>query len=145
MAASDNLSGPQFFHGSKYPFKPGELITPPAEGEATHNSSTDGWTFFHPDPRVADQFANRADQHVTASRAAANGLPALPRNKQYLSKVYQVEPTGPYEPDEDYAGEEGSLRSQHPLRVIGRYDRWGGGLDTGGYTSGPTFRQERGD
>ena len=105
MAASDHLSGAQFFHGTNAELEPGDYLTPNganAYGRLEDESSR-RHVYFTADPYHAYGYALRAQQQ---RGGAAN--------------VYQVAPTGKTEADP--VDEYDSGRTRARLRVIGKTD-----------------------
>lgn len=102
MSADDHLSGPQFFHGTKHEFSPGDMVDP-----------------GHPPTKGAGR-ADRSD-HVYAATD-----PEIA--SRYGRHTYQVEPTGDVELDPELIASFGRVpanpanrthwRSKSPMRVI---------------------------
>src|SRR5713226_222825 len=109
MTAHDNLSPQQFFHGTRHTFKPGDELTPQKAVEHANYGETDhDYVYAHPDNVQAYKFASMADQHKAQAAGDKTGAP----------RTYEVAPMGDVEPDEDYEGEQGSVRSRAGFRVI---------------------------
>lgn len=118
MAAQDNLSPPQFFHGTHAVLKPGDMIEP--GHEANSDVSIAGKVYFTPQLETARGYAFAGSF----------------RGEKAGEYTYRVEPTGEHELDPDglwaRRGEplRGSRMSGHPLRVLGevrpdeRYPAW---------------------
>ncbi len=104
IAAADE---PAYFHGTRYPFKPGDLIEPGRKSNQGYGDPNDR-VFFSHKPETARIFADSADDPEGHEGARP--------------RVYQVEPTGPHEMDTDELPEDakaaGSWQSRHPLRVV---------------------------
>lgn len=98
---------PEYFHGTRYPFRPGDLIEPGRKSNQGYGDPNDR-VFFSHRPEIAHFFAESADD-------PEGHEDARPR-------VFRVEPTGPHEMDTDERPEDaeraGSRQSRHPLRVI---------------------------
>lgn len=107
MAASDHLSPGQFYHGTRRPLKPGQLITPGRR--ANHSASSPRHVYFTENASQAGQWADLAK--------GRGG-----------TRVFQVEPTGDYYKDHE-SHLKGSWRSKSPLRVVGELDTWDSGRD----------------
>jgi mRNA-degrading endonuclease RelE of RelBE toxin-antitoxin system len=100
------MAGP-YFHGTRYPFKPGDLIHPGRKSNQGYGDPNKHVFFTHR-PEIANIFAESADDPEGHESARP--------------RVYQVEPTGPHEMDTDELPEDakraGSRQSIHPLRVV---------------------------
>jgi len=98
---------PRYFHGTRYPFKPGDLIEPGRKSNQGYGQANDRVFFTHR-PEIAKHFADSADDPEGHEGARP--------------RVYEVEPTGPHELDTDELPEDaeraGSRQSRHPLRVV---------------------------
>ncbi|MFF7198237.1 NAD(+)--rifampin ADP-ribosyltransferase [Streptomyces sp. NPDC008079] len=103
---SSEHPGP-FFHGTRYPFKPGDLIEPGHKSNQGYGQPNPHVFFTHR-PEIAKIFADSADDPEGHEGARP--------------RVYEVEPTGPHEMDTDElprdAKAAGSRQSRHPLRVV---------------------------
>jgi 8-oxo-dGTP pyrophosphatase MutT (NUDIX family) len=98
-AAAPAYDGP-YYHGTAARLSPGALIEP---GHKGHDVSSKKHVYLSATDSVARTFG---------------GLAAV-RNKAKTYSIYQVEPTGPVEPDPDGMGH----RSEHPLRVVSLHER----------------------
>ncbi|MET7363327.1 NAD(+)--rifampin ADP-ribosyltransferase [Streptomyces sp. NPDC005562] len=100
-----------FFHGTRYPFKPGDLIHPGRKSNQGYGQPNPHVFFTHR-PEIAHIFAESADDPEG--------------HEDTRPRVYQVEPTGPHELDGDELPEDakraGSRQSKHPLRVVQEHD-----------------------
>jgi mRNA-degrading endonuclease RelE of RelBE toxin-antitoxin system len=98
---------PAYFHGTRYPFKPGDLIHPGRKSNQGYGDPNEHVFFTHR-PEIARIFADSADDPEGHEGARP--------------RIYQVEPTGPHEMDTDELPEDakaaGSRQSVHPLRVV---------------------------
>ena len=94
-------SGGVYYHGTAYRFKAGDMIEPGYH--KAHEISSPEHVYLAASDSVARTFGGQA---------------AL-RNRAKTYGIYQVEPTGPVEPDPDGPG----WRSKHPLRVVRLYER----------------------
>ncbi|MBE9159496.1 NAD(+)--rifampin ADP-ribosyltransferase [Nodosilinea sp. LEGE 06152] len=112
MAAIDDLSSPQFYHGTKADLKPGDLI-------GTGHSSNYG------------RRKTAAYVYLTATLDAAIWGAELALGEG-PGRIYLVEPTGPIADDPNltdkkYPGNPTkSYRSRDPLRVVGEVTDWQG-------------------
>lgn len=112
MAAIDDLSSQQFYHGTKANLKPGDLI----------------------EPGYSSNYGKRKQAvyvYLTATLDAATWGAELALGDE-PGRIYIVEPTGPIEDDPNltdkkYPGNPTkSYRSRHPLRVTGEITDWQG-------------------
>lgn len=106
MAASDHLSGAQFYHGTLAKLRAGDMITP---GHTPNFASKpEKHVYMTGSPEGAHQWAEDV-----AAMPHPVGSPSRPL-------VYKVEPTGPYhrDPKGEIPGESGDHRSKSPLRVV---------------------------
>lgn len=101
MAAQDNLNPQQFFHGTRHEFKPGD-VAEPGHNDDYESPHTGEHVYLTSSRKGAADWADDAYGHGPA-------------------RVYEVQPTGPIEPDpagrED--GDSGAHRSRHPLKILG--------------------------
>lgn len=95
MAAQDHL-GPQFYHSTTAQLSPGSMLTPGRPGHAVSSSS-------------------HVYMGTSPDRVRSFGIAAATRDNADNYRTYQVQPTGPVEPDPDSNG----VRSKHPARVVG--------------------------
>jgi hypothetical protein len=101
-----------FFHGTKADLRPGDLLVP-------GNSSNFG----------TRQRANFI--YLTATLDAATWGAELAVGEG-PGRIYEVEPTGPFEDDPNLTNQRfpgnptRSYRTQHPLRVVGEVTEWEG-------------------
>ncbi len=106
------------YHGSPHEFRPGDLLTP--EGSLPH--SHDQWD--NPD--------HKPGEYVYTSRSPASASNAGNEHPGALgmAHVYQVEHTGPAEPDHVYDANRGqagiNYKTRHPVRVLRKVDDWTG-------------------
>lgn len=98
MSAQDHLQPQQFYHGTAYPFKPGDVI------EGDHGSGN----FYD----TASSHAYFTTSHREASRYADNSTVDGIRMK---SRVFTVEPVGTPERDPEQA---------HPVFGTGQEDSY---------------------
>jgi hypothetical protein len=104
MTAQDNLSRPQFFHGTDAKFAPGDLLTPRGANQygRQETESGRGYVFMTGDQDQARNYA--------AARAGGG-------NWQIQGgHVYQVEPTGKYQEDPNDLYD--SVRTRAKVRVV---------------------------
>lgn len=115
MAAQDNLNPQQFYHGTTADLEPGALISP--GGTPNHARSDPGAVYMTEHPEHAQNWAA-----VASRKAEYSWMMDRPGTRKFPAHVYQVEPTGPVEPDgnTDSRVWPGSYQSAHPLRVLGR-------------------------
>ena len=113
MAATDDLSSQQFYHGAKADLKPGDLIEP-----------------GHP-PNFGRRERITTYVYLTATLDAATWGAELSLGEG-PGRIYIVEPTGPITDDPNltdkrYPGNPTkSYRSREPLRVTGEVTDWQG-------------------
>lgn len=101
MAASDNLSPQQFFHGTAHKFIPGDLVHPASAigGKTNYAVSDRRYVNVTTSPGTARWYAEGASLNSGGKRSP---------------RVYEVEPTGdvrPYRADDEYV-------SSDPMRVV---------------------------
>ena len=111
-----HVTGP-FLHGTRASFAPGDLVLP---GRPSH---------FRPDRPLAHvYFTTRPETAAWGAELAAALTPDasdLPR-----ARVYEVEPTGPFEDDPNVTDKKlpgnptRSYRSRDPLRVVTEVTDW---------------------
>jgi hypothetical protein len=105
MSAVDNISPPQFFHGTTSELKAGDMITTGRDKNMLQPGKSTQ-TYF-------------ADTHRSAAKYAAYNA----KNQGGTPHVYGVEPTGEYKRagGRVKGGEwvESEYASDHPLRVMG--------------------------
>lgn len=98
---------PTYYHGTRYPFKPGDHITPGRKSNQGYGQPNDRVFFTHRHD-IAKIFAESADD-------PEGHEDARPR-------IFEVKPTGPHEMDTDELPEDakasGSRQSRHPLQVV---------------------------
>lgn len=116
LADHGHITGP-FLHGTGALFAPGDLISP---GWASH---------FRPDRPLAHvYFTTRADTAAWGAELAAALAPE--QDGPATARVYEVEPTGPFEDDPNVTDKRfpgnptRSYRSHDPLRVLGEVQGW---------------------
>lgn len=113
MSAQDNLQPRQFFHGTNAPLREGDMIVPGMP--KAHSASTGEHVYF-----------GNLDTALFAGDGAV-------KNRGGDLHLYQVEPTGRYEPDPDSPasrwGENAAYRTASPLRVTREMQRMGRMLD----------------
>ena len=113
-----HITGP-FLHGTRASFSPGDRITP-------------GWpSHFRPARPLAHvYFTTRVETAAWGAELAAALLPADDDGDPPAARVYEVEPTGPFEDDPNVTDKRfpgnptRSYRSRHPLRVVGEVEDW---------------------
>ena len=104
MAASDNLSPVQFYHGTSREFQPGDLVDPKQE--------------------IGVRRGQKSHAYMTADADAAKNYGKYKAQADYYrgmettGHAYEVEPTGAYEPDDTVDEKFQAYRSRHPLRVV---------------------------
>jgi hypothetical protein len=110
MTEADDLSSPQFYHGTRADLKPGDLI----------------------EPGYSSNFGKRnksAYVYLTSSLDTAVWGAELAGGDGFC-RIYTVEPTGRVMMDpnliRDGENRAKSYRSQEPLRVTGEYTGWQG-------------------
>ena len=113
-----HIAGP-FLHGTRAAFAPGDLVSP---GWASH---------FRPDRPLAHvYFTTRAETAAWGAELAAALAPK--DDGPATARVYEVEPTGPFEDDPNLTDKKfpgnptRSYRSRDPLRVTGEVAEWPG-------------------
>jgi Rifampin ADP-ribosyl transferase len=111
MSATNNLSSPQFYHGSRAKFSVGDMITTPNEhgGGTNYQTSSKAHTYMTDNLDAAKGFARRI-----------RGTDAyVPESDQ--GTVYRVEATAKHtrDPDSLEGSKGGQRRSKGPLRVTG--------------------------
>ena len=112
VAATDDLSAPRFYHGTRADLKPGDLI------EAGHTSN-----YGKRNKTTYVYLTGTLDAAAWGAELALGEGPGI---------IYMVEPTGPImdDPnltDTEYPGNPTkSYRSRHPLRVTGECTDWQG-------------------
>ena len=104
MAAHDNLSPQQFYHGTSHEFAPGEHVTPEHE---LGGSGSGGYTYMTTSPDTARNYG----KHKAYARSVLG--------ENVTAHAYAVTPTGHAEPDDTVAAEFGAYRSRGSLRVTG--------------------------
>jgi hypothetical protein len=112
MAALDNVSAPQFYHGSRAKFSVGDMITTPDQhgGGTNWEGSSSKHTYMTPDKNAAAGFGRRLPRDAPFTPESDKG------------HLYHVEPTGPHSRDPDSpegSGKMGWRRSKSPLKVTG--------------------------
>jgi rifampin ADP-ribosylating transferase len=105
MTAHDNLSQPQFFHGSAHDFSPGDVIDPAQSHESVNKSTPSGHAAFTTNSNKAETYGHMAAAKSTGEWGKGH--------------VYQVEPTGSYEKDTGGNAHDSFLTS-NPIRVLGK-------------------------
>ena len=113
-----HVTGP-FLHGTRASFAPGDLVLP---GRPSH---------FRPDRPLAHvYFTTRPETAAWGAELAAVLAPDAAGPAQ--ARVYEVEPTGPFEDDPNVTDKRfpgnptQSYRTRDPLRVVGELDHWEG-------------------
>ena len=113
------MSQGPFLHGTRARFAPGDFIQP---GWASH---------FRPArPLVHVYFTSRTETAAWGAELAAALAPADDESDQAAGRVYEVEPTGPFEDDPNVTDQRfpgnptRSYRSREPLRVVGEVVDW---------------------
>ena len=111
-----HIVGP-FLHGTRAALAPGDLVRP---GRPSH---------FRPDRPLAHvYFTTRAETAAWGAELAAVLAPE--RDCTASARVYEVEPTGPFEDDPNVTDKKfpgnptRSYRSRDPLRVVGEVSDW---------------------
>ena len=113
MAATDDLSPQQFYHGTKADLKPGDLIVPGHRANFGDRERTTTYVYL----------TGTLDAATWGAELALGEGPG---------RIYVVEPTGPImdDPnltDKKYPGNPTqSYRSREPLRVTGEITHWQG-------------------
>ncbi|MSW63265.1 MAG: NAD(+)--rifampin ADP-ribosyltransferase [Actinobacteria bacterium] len=110
------MTGP-FLHGTRAAFAPGDLVLP---GRPSH---------FRPErPLMHVYFTTRPEAAAWGAELAA--ALALEAADPPEARVYEVEPTGPFEDDPNVTDKKfpgnptRSYRSRAPLRVVGEVSDW---------------------
>ena len=111
-----HIGGP-FLHGTRAAFAPGDLVSP-------------GWvSHFRPDQPLAHvYFTTRAETAAWGAELAAALAPE--DDDPAVARVYEVEPTGPFEDDPNVTDKRfpgnptRSYRSRHALRVVREVSDW---------------------
>ena len=116
LAEHDHVAGP-FLHGTRAELGPGDLVLP---GRPSH---------FRPDRPLAHvYFTTRAETAAWGAELAAALAPD--DDGPATARVYEVEPTGPFEDDPNVTDKRfpgnptRSYRSRDPLRVVAEVDDW---------------------
>ncbi len=112
-----HIAGP-FLHGTKAALAPGDLVLP---GRPSH---------FRPDRPLAHvYFTTRPETAAWGAELAASLAPASD-GEPATGRVYDVEPTGPFEDDPNVTDKRfpgnptRSYRSRDPLRVVTEVTDW---------------------
>ena len=112
-----HITGP-FLHGTRASFAPADLVQP---GRPSH---------FRPDRPLAHvYFTTRAETAAWGAELAA-ALAPQSECPPPQARVYEVEPTGPFEDDPNVTDEKipgnptRSYRSRDPLRVVAEFTDW---------------------
>jgi hypothetical protein len=117
--------GGKAFHGTRSILEPGETLTSDeAERHPAHPMAggiSEGHVHITPHGAEAQYWAEHASSHTTHTRMQELGRgrtfsPGYNQDHAYPPRVYEVEPTGPVEPDP--MGEGNSYRTAHPVRVV---------------------------
>jgi hypothetical protein len=117
--------GGKAFHGTRSILEPGEVLTAAeAERHPAHplaGGISEGHVHITPHGAEAQYWAEHADSNATHRRMQEIGRtrtfsPGYNQDHAYPPRVYEVEPTGPVEPDP--MGEGSSYRTAHPVRVV---------------------------
>lgn len=87
MTAQDNLNPQQFFHGSRYKFHPGKILSTGAAPRGNQGYGGTDKVYYTPDRDTAADYAD-------AATGPDHDLDATPR-------VYRVQPIAGHEPDPD--------------------------------------------
>jgi hypothetical protein len=118
LADHGHISGP-FLHGTRAAFASGDLVLP---GRPSH---------FRPDRPLAHvYFTTRAETAAWGAELAAALAPADDDGSPATARVYEVEPTGPFEDDPNVTDKKfpgnptRSYRSREPLRVVSEVSGW---------------------
>jgi rifampin ADP-ribosylating transferase len=113
-----HITGP-FLHGTRAALAPGDLVLP---GRPSH---------FRPDRPLAHvYFTTRPETAAWGAELAAALAPADTEGARPEGRVYEVEPTGPFEDDPNVTDKRfpgnptRSYRSRDPLRVVGEVTDW---------------------
>ena len=104
--AQENLSKPQFYHGSADHFETGDTIDPGKPYERVGPESMPGQAYFTTDKVRASFYADRASKK--------RGTPP---------RVYQVEPQGDYRQDRMTRRSPENKVTSSPLKVVGEEPR----------------------
>lgn len=147
MAASDHLSGAQFFHGTPHEFKPGDELTREGAWRATHPNLTaeldaSRGTSGYYSPRgnsVLNVFPSNSDNHPVEDHLYYGDQSFLRsgESRSYGGHVYAVEPLTAagrkpksHQPDPNYTSEgmSGAYRTRGKLRVLHEVDHEGNPL-----------------
>lgn len=99
-----------FFHGTASEFKPGDLVHPDYEVGGRGKGKNE--VFMTLDPQAAHNYG----KYKAQARWAIGDDDAAPH-------AYEVEPTGPVEPDDTVDERFQAWRSRHPLRVVREIER----------------------
>ena len=120
LADHGHVAGP-FLHGTRASFAPGDLVLP---GRPSH---------FRPDRPLAHvYFTTRPETAAWGAELAAALAPADAGSDGHrpTARVYEVEPTGPFEDDPNVTDKKfpgnptRSYRSREPLRVVREVEDW---------------------
>jgi hypothetical protein len=88
MTAQDNLNPQQFFHGSQWDFKPGQILDAKDAPESHYYDTPDPHVYYTTDRRAASRYADNG---------TFEGMRMKPR-------VYTVDPLSGHEPDPESNG-----------------------------------------
>jgi hypothetical protein len=118
-------TGQPLYHGTRSVLRPGEMLTHEQAAEDPNNFDIHAAPYVHAttDPAEAHRWGERADSSGASRRAHDLGReqrqgPGENEDQAYPSRVYRVHPSGPVEPDLEYADtEKNSWRSAHPMQV----------------------------
>ena len=111
MTATDETTAPTFYHGTRADLKPGDRLAPGFRSNYAERKLS--WIYF------------------SATLEAAIWGAELARGDG-RQRIYIVEPTGPFEDDQNLTDKKlpgnptQSYRSRNPLRVIGEAAEWQG-------------------
>lgn len=150
MAATDHLSGAQFFHASPHEFKPGDELTREGAWRAKNprlaadldagKMEMDGDTWYsHRNNQLLGMFPTNNQNHPVEDHLyyGDQGFVTSGESAGYGGHVYQVEhvtntgrPAKKHTPDPNYTSEgmSGAYRTKNRLRVVGEVDQNGNPL-----------------
>ena len=118
LTEHQHITGP-FLHGTRADLAPGDLVL---AGRPSH---------FRPDRPLAHvYFTTRAETAAWGAELAAALAPTGADGSRSTARVYEVEPTGPFEDDPNVTDKRfpgnptRSYRSREPLRVVAEVSDW---------------------
>src|SRR5581483_8918703 len=108
--ASRHTDSKRYYHGTTEVFQPGDLVT--GEHELGRRRGKPGYAFVTGDPQAAHNYG----RYKAQAQWAIGNDDAEPH-------AYEVEPTGPIEPDDTVDERFDAWRSTHPFQVVRKLDQ----------------------